>query len=333
MKLADYKHIAILNTAFLGDITLSLFLCRKIKDINPYAKITFITTKVASQIISLSNDIDEVIVFDKKAKHKKLKSVLQIAEELNGLHIDCFISTHKSFRSGLFLYKMNCIKICFNDASLSSFAQYRVPYRVHLHEVKRQLSLLLPFSEILESDLENYNFPNLKLIDDDNGDKQTICIAPGSVWKTKRWTIEGFAKVIDHFATNYKVCLIGANDEQEIATQIEKKTNVKFENLVGKLSFQDTFQLINNSELLLSNDSAPTHFASVTNIKTLTIFGPTSKEFGFSPIAKDSAIISLNLHCSPCHHHGLNTCPLKHHNCMKQLKPEDVIAKMEQLLS
>lgn len=333
MKLANFKHIALLNTAFLGDITLSLFLCRKIKDINPTCKLTFITTKAAANIISISNDVDDVIVFDKKDKHKKLKSVLHLADELNDLNIDCFISTHKSFRSGLFLYKLKCIKICFNDASLSSFAQYRVPYRVHLHEAKRQLSLLLPFVEFHESDLDNYNFPNLKIITNSKESKPTICIAPGSVWKTKRWTTEGFSKVIDYFNEKYRICLIGSKNEIELASEIKSKAIKKFENLVGEMSFDETFQLISNSVLLLSNDSAPTHFASVTNTKTLTIFGPTIPEFGFSPIAENSATLSLNLPCSPCHHHGLNTCPLKHHNCMVNLKPEDVIAKMEQLLS
>lgn len=333
MKLTNFKHIAILNTAFLGDITLSLFLCKKIKDISPTTKITFLTTKAAAEILKLSKEIDSVIIFDKKDKHKKLKSVITLADELNVLDIDCFISTHKSFRSGIFLNRLKCIKICFNDASLSAFANYRVPYRVHLHEVKRQLSLLLPFAEFDESEIDNFNYPNLSTTKETIFSKPIICIAPGSVWKTKRWTTEGFAKVIDYFSSNYRVCLIGANNEEDIEIEISKASNVEFENLVGKLSFQETFQLISNSALLLSNDSAPTHFASTTNTKTLTIFGPTIPEFGFSPIAENSETISINLPCSPCHHHGLNTCPIQNHNCMVKLNPDNVIAKMEQLLA
>ncbi len=332
MKLANVKHIAIFNTAFLGDITLSLFLCKKIKDISPNTRITFITTKEASTIIDLSENVDNVLVFDKRNQHKKISKVMQFAKELNNLNIDCFISTHKSFRSGLLLYAIKATKICFNDANLSAFAQYRVPYRLYLHEVKRQLSLLLPFSEFQEIDFDNYNFPNLKLNAESNKLKQTICIAPGSVWKTKRWTASGFAIVIDYFAPNYRICLIGGKDESVLSNDIENLTKDKFENLVGQLSFKETIELISNSSMMLSNDSAPTHFASITNTKTLTIYGPTSPKFGFAPIANNSSTISLNLPCSPCHHHGLNTCPIKHHNCMEKLQAAEVIAKMEQLL-
>ena len=50
----------------------------------------------------------------------------------------------------------------------------------------------------------------------------------------------------------------------------------RFVNLCGKTSIDSLPALINNADLVLSNDSGPMHLAAALNKPTLALFGPTN---------------------------------------------------------
>ena len=73
LEIRTFKHIAIIQTAFLGDVVLALPTVSKIKELSPDAILTFVTTPQASSIVKCATDINNVIVFDKRNKHKGFK--------------------------------------------------------------------------------------------------------------------------------------------------------------------------------------------------------------------------------------------------------------------
>jgi heptosyltransferase-2 len=92
-------------------------------------------------------------------------------------------------------------------------------------------------------------------------------------------------------------------------------------------------EIIKFSSLVITNDSSPTHFASIFNIPTITIYGPTSPSFGFYPLADNSIVIEkMSVKCRPCSIHGKNKCPQKHFECMKNINPEIVFENVKKLL-
>ena len=81
---------------------------------------------------------------------------------------------------------------------------------------------------------------------------------------------------------------------------------------------------IENTKIVISNDSAPIHITSAfPETKIIGIFGPTIKEFGFFPWSKNSKVFEvMGLSCRPCGIHGGNTCPEKHFKCMRDTTPD-----------
>jgi heptosyltransferase II len=72
--------------------------------------------------------------------------------------------------------------------------------------------------------------------------------------------------------------------------------------------------------VVVSNDSAFTHMASLLAVPTATIFGPTIPEFGFAPLAPRSVVLQNNtLRCRPCTAHGSKQCPISTHECMTSI--------------
>jgi heptosyltransferase II len=151
-----------------------------------------------------------------------------------------------------------------------------------------------------------------------------FALAPGSIWGTKRWPY--FAQLAARLAPLYRLIVIGGPDDASLAAEIAHAAGrERVIDATGKLSLLASAELLSRCAGLVTNDSAPQHLASAVGTPTLTIFGPTVKEFGFGPLAPRHATIGHDaLACRPCDSHGPKVCPLGHWKCMRELEVERV---------
>jgi heptosyltransferase-2 len=338
-SILDFKRIAILQTAFIGDVALTLPMVQSIKEVSPSSEIIFVTTPQSAELVSIANAVSHVITYDKKGLNDGLRGIKFISQLLNEKKVDCIISPHRSMRSALVTYYAKPeFSVTFHKSALSIIYDKRVKYKIHQHEIERNFSLL----SIFENDfrLLELNDVKLDISDEDidyvdslflNNSKKNIAIAPGSIWKTKRWLPDYFKSFIKHYSEEYNVILIGGKSDIDLCSEIASGTNAQ--NLAGKTTLAQSIHLLSKCNLLLTNDSSPTHLAGLANCPTATIYGPTSPRFGFSPRGESSiSIVNDSLKCHPCHIHGKQVCPVKTHECMTSLNPDTVITKCDLLL-
>ena len=333
-SITEFNKIAIIQTAFIGDVALTLPLVDSIKEKNPNAEIIFVTTPQPAELASLSENVSRVISYDKKGLNEGLRGIKFISQLLNEVNVDCIISPHRSLRSSLLTFFAKPeFSVSFNKSALSLIYDKRINYKLHLHEIERNFSLLSSFSD--EFKFVDLNQVKLEIQNEDkdyidsllsklDNIKKNIILAPGSIWLTKRWLPEYFRELIINYQDLYNVILIGSKKDIDLCNEISLDTNAK--NFAGLTSFAQSIYLLSKSALLITNDSSPTHLAGLTNCPTLTIYGPTSPNYGFYPRAEKSISIAKDdLKCHPCHIHGKNICPIKTFDCMKQITPELII--------
>lgn len=336
-ELKSFKNIAIIQTAFLGDVALALYLAETIKQFNINAKLTFVTTPASASFVSCHETIDYVITYDKRGIHSGYKGIRYLAGNLKELKIDCVISPHRSLRTSLLTYFSNAkYSVGFDKNALSFLYNKRINYILGNHEVDRNASLLKAFSDTDEI-INTLPSIELNISDDDksfidfllathlkNGQKQIIALAPGSIWDTKRWPKEYFSELsIKLNDAGFIPVIVGSGKDIAIGKIFEKNNNII--NLVGETTLPQLIYLLSISTLLITNDSSPTHFAGLVNCPTLTIYGPTIPEFGFSPKGNYSKSLGIQgLKCRPCSIHGANKCPTGKFDCMKLQTPEKV---------
>mgnify|MGYP006181921475 FL=1 len=70
------------------------------------------------------------------------------------------------------------------------------------------------------------------------------------------------------------------------------------------------------------------HLAAAFQVPTVAIFGPTNDKETSQWMNEKSIIVKKNLECQPC---MKRECPLKHHNCMRQVKASDVLQEVKRL--
>ncbi len=332
------KKIVIWQTAFLGDLILTTPLVESIKKIYPDSYLSLISKPFGRDVFKNNPFLDELIIFDKKNM-----SNWQLIKKLKKKRYDIAISPHRSHRASYSLFLSRIPKrIGFDKAGFSFLYTDTVPHRFDgTHEIIRNLQLLKVLPEYDKNKIvEN---PSLYLSEEEEifyknfslEDKNYVSIAPGSKWATKRWTVEGFARLIDILQERGElIVLIGSFEDEEYTNKILEKVKEKknIVNIVGKTNLRQSFSIIKHSKILISNDSAPVHMAVAFNTPVVEIMGPTVKEFGFYPFRNGIVVETEGLSCRPCGLHGHQECPIKTHECMTKISPEDVLNAVDNLL-
>src|SRR2546425_6428314 len=92
-------RVLVIETAFVGDVIISLALARALKHRVPAAHISYLVRPEAADIVRICPDVDDVIVFDKYDRERGTAGVARKALELNALAFDVMILLHGSRRS------------------------------------------------------------------------------------------------------------------------------------------------------------------------------------------------------------------------------------------
>ncbi|WP_291318394.1 glycosyltransferase family 9 protein [Desulfonatronospira sp.] len=87
--------------------------------------------------------------------------------------------------------------------------------------------------------------------------------------------------------------------------------------LTSRTDIRQTCALLEHCTALVTGDSGPMHLARAVQIPLVAMFGPTTREWGFFPAAKNSLVLEAKLPCRPCSLHGrlrkICTAPCMHH--------------------
>jgi len=160
-------------------------------------------------------------------------------------------------------------------------------------------------------------------------------LAPGAGRKTKRWPAEYFQKVGQYLQeSGYQIVITGGSEDRPVCEKITLALQGKVCNLCGDLTFMETAALIQQSKIVISNDTGVMHMSGAVHTPVVAIFGPTTRHLGFFPFRCRSVVVEHpDLACRPCSFHGTSTCPKKHFRCMKDLTPAIVIDAVESLIT
>ena len=336
------EKILVIQTAFPGDAILTLPMIQKLKLIYSGSVIDVVCIPATSEIFSASPSVDQVIVLDKKVKHKSIFGLWNFIKELRKNNYSRIYSPHRSFRSSFIVMNLNVSETYgFSNASFRHVYKNLIEYIPSHHEVQRNLDLIgnnsneswkiLPEIKIFGQSKSKVE----KFITELNISGDIISIAPGSVWNTKKYPAEYFEAIIKFLNEHLiEVILIGSEKEKALCNSIKEKFNDKVHSSAGMFTLAETIELLKKTSLLITNDSAPTHLGMCANIPVLTLYCSTVPEFGFYPYNSGSSFLSLNdLYCKPCGIHGYEKCPVKNFACGYNLKPEVVISKVNEMLN
>ena len=341
----NWENVLILQTSFLGDMVLTLPLISEVRRRFPVKRLSVVCSPVGKEILQDHPAIDEIIVDDKKGRHRGWSGLTGQASALKEKNFSLALTPHKSLRSAWLLYSARIPnRVGFRQSKGWFLFDHRADRDPRRHDVERNLSILQPLGVSLEQCQRDFDLPLDASIDEAvegklralgvDQQKLTIGVNPGSVWPTKRWWSRGFAELIQLIKrkVDCQVLLFGGNDDAAVVDDVARRAGGAAISLVGKISLRELAAAINRCRVFVTNDSGPMHIAVARKISTVAIFCATTPDLGFFPYSDNAIVVHKDLSCRPCASHGGRRCPLGSEECIREIRAEVVLKAVEKLL-
>ena len=330
------KKILVIQTAFIGDVVLATALIENLHQQWPDVKMDILVRKGNESLFESHPFLNQVLVWDKK--NNKYHHWVGLLFKIRSNHYDVVINAQRFAATGAWTALSGAkIKIGFDKNPFSFLFTNSVEHQFlekgH-HEIDRNHQLLSCLFEAKVAMPKLYPTASDELAVSSYQQTPYLCIAPASVWFTKQFPLEKWVDLINQIPFKDPIYLIGGPGDKLLCDQILQKINRKsVVNLAGRLSFLASAALQKKAVLNYVNDSAPMHFASAVNAPVVAVYCSTLPNFGFGPLSDQSFIVQTNeaLACRPCGIHGKKQCPLKHFDCAKTIKMDQLIAPLLQV--
>ncbi len=333
------SSLLVIQTAFIGDVLLVIPLLKAAKKFFPSARLSILVRPPGGNLLEPLPFLDEIIVYDKLGKDRGISALIKLTHILKDKNFDAALLPHRSFRSGYIAWRAGIpLRVGFDKGGGRIFHQRKVPYRKNIHEIERNLYLLRnlgykgdpPDPEVVCTEDDRQTVDHLLK---GTGTSPCIVLAPGSVWESKRWLPEYYTELGRKLHNaGYAVLLIGGEQDRDLCAQIALQIGSGCLDLTGRTTLRQSVALLQRCDLLITNDSAPTHLGSAAGTRVLTLFGSTTPEFGFAPYGPKGRSLGIELDCRPCTDHGRHRCPEKHFRCMRDLSPDRVFSEAMSML-
>ena len=94
------------------------------------------------------------------------------------------------------------------------------------------------------------------------------------------------------------------------------------ESLAGRLDLDELAALIARAPVLIVNNTGPAHIAAAVGTPVVDLYALTNLQH--MPWRVASRVLSHDVPCKPCYK---SVCPMGHHDCLRLVPPDAVVAR------
>jgi ADP-heptose:LPS heptosyltransferase len=151
----------------------------------------------------------------------------------------------------------------------------------------------------------------------------------------RRWPSLRYVELARRLLERYPELFIGftgapaeAAPNNQLADKVGSSRVIR---LAGKTTLRQVLTLYTRSEILVTNDSGPAHFASMTPIRVIALFGPETPAL-FAVRSPEATAVWAGIACSPCVNAYNNRQSICRNNlCMQAITVDEVFEKVTRI--
>ncbi len=283
--LPNLKRICVVRTDRIGDVVVTTPALKALRRAYPDAHISVLATPLTADLLIGNPYIDEVMVDDRKKRHKGWIGFLQLARDIRRENFDAVFILHTKRRYNLMCFIAGVpIRIGYRGSKMGWVLTHPVVDTRHQglkHEAQYCLEVLYQFGiepqgldAFIPTDKEAeewaknwFNQQGLEL-------GTAIVIHPASSDLSRCWPIESFSKLVSALRNRYSlpIILVGAGQAVALCDRIAVENGPAVRNLAGQTSMAQLASLLRRCRLAISPDSGPMHIAAGVGISVIAIF-------------------------------------------------------------
>ncbi len=151
----------------------------------------------------------------------------------------------------------------------------------------------------------------------------------------RRWPAAHFEALVRELLRRHPdvhVLLIGGPEDRASTAALAAAVNDgRCTDVAGRFPLETLPALFALARVMVSNDSGPAHFAAVTDLPVVVLFGPETPR-RFRPLGR-ATVLSAGLACSPCVHVGnQRRTSCRDNQCMQRIGVAEVLEAVEAVL-
>jgi heptosyltransferase I len=327
----EIQKVLIVRLSALGDIVNSAVVVQFIKELYPDITLEWICEETYAPLLKECSGIDNVHTINLKAikKTKSLSLLKTTLKKLRSLgEYDLIIDMQGLIKSALVARVIGKKTHGFNkNSSRESLSAlfYKQASTISYEEgvVKRNATVI---SDALHFTITEamilHKHPIFKTHDRPlvSHEQKNVAFVIGASWDSKIYPAELVLEVCKNINASCHI-IWGSPSEFERASWIASQTPNA--TLAPELSLEELISFISQMDLLIGNDTGPTHIAWAQNIPSITLFGPTTERM----IQQTPINIALK---SPS---DVNIFKInKNDFSIQEIAPQEIIARAKELI-
>lgn len=365
------RKLLFIKPAEMGTSVILYPTIKKAKEMFPGVKIYFLVFKENAEILNILNIIDEenILTIRTDSIFVFVKDVLSALRRLRREKIDASIDLEffarftaiLSYLSGA-KKRVGLYRFASEGLYRGDFMTHKINYNYNVHTGVSFMSLLyalkypggdMPLKEQISTD--ELKVPKLKLTKEAeviiwnklkvlnpniDGSKKIVVMNPNTsqLIPFRKWPIEYYIELAKRLIKDYPgvyVVITGTKADMPDGKRICNEVgNDRCLDMTGKTSMKELIDLYNVSKVLISVDSGPAHFAALTDIGIVCIFGPDTPII-FAPLSKNSTSLTSGFVCNPCmsaFNSRRPACKDKVKRCLKSISVDRVYGVVKNYL-
>ena len=339
----EYRNILVYAMVNLGDVVLLTSAIALLKKAYPQAHITMLSRPIVREVIEHNPVIDDVILFDYKAKQNSMKQMWSMVQELHRRKFDLAISFDRKLRPAL-LCLLAGIPVRVGPSRVLDARPSRVTWLyTHTVPITYDLDETLQaetYQEIIRgfTGAAGHEHPVLPTPTEAQrakaesflssaAGKRKIGLCVKGTFGLKTWPKEYFAEVVRALNFRYDAAfyVTGAPGDYAYAEDVISTIGLPVENLCGKTNLMELAALYRQLDLLISVDTGGAHIAAVTAVPLVVMFGCTSLR-RWHPISDNATAFTSHEPCCPCSYRETDCPSYPQPNCLYHVTPDVVLA-------
>ena len=317
---------------WIGDLVMATPILSDLRKAFPSAIITAMCRRPLCELLEQDEAIDELFCFAKPSNQFLRREQRDIVAKIGAGKYDLGILLTNSFSSAWWFFQGNV------DRRIGYAAHFRrflltdpvLPSKEKMHQIDFYKKLLGPLG-IPHSKTAPRLFVSAKEVEES---KQLLTqrgyirgaplvgINPGAAYGTaKCWPPDRFRALAEDLLRDEDLFLVFFGDltHLDLIKAICQGLPKRVINLAGVTRLRELACLIQDLDLLITNDSGPMHIGAAFGVALVALFGSTdARETG--PYGQSEAVIDKRVSCSPCFK---KVCPIDF-RCMTRITVEEV---------
>lgn len=280
--------IAIVKLSALGDIVHAMVALQFIKTQFPDSQIDWIVEQGFAEVLRYNPDINEILTVNLKALKTKKADIFQQISKVRRYahnHYDVVIDAQGLIKSAVVARLLGKKVAGFDVDSVREklaarfyTSQFSCAYDTNTIDrnafiLSKPLGFQISHQQILNKQpFLFFQNEDAQIYDYLAKDRANIVLVIGSTWDSRNYPADKFVNIANSLQQN---CLVVWGNDTERHSAERMASQSEFIKVMPKLDLNSLKALIAHADLVIGNDTGPTHIAWGLNRPSITIFGPT----------------------------------------------------------